>query len=95
MKNGYILFLGDVCGNMFSKSAVWTDLTLLRFLRRRYTEFTRQAAEQRRSHLGTNKIVLFWDFPTAAVGIPHTKTWRHPKGLNLDSGGFDLPLETE
>lgn len=93
MKNDYILFLGDDCGNMFSKSAVWIDLTLC-FLMQCNTEFTRQTTKWRRSHLGRNKMVLFWDFTRAVVGIWHTKTWRHPKGLNSDSEVFDLPLET-
>lgn len=45
--------------------------------------------------LGTSKMVLFWDFITVVVGMWQTKTWRHPSGLNSDSGVFDLCLESQ
>lgn len=54
----------------------------------------RQATKWIRSFLGTKKIVLLWDF-TTVVEMWQAKTWRHPSGLNSDSGVFDLRLESQ
>lgn len=76
-----------------SQLHVWTDFTL-HFLMHCYVEVTWQATKWR-SHLCANKMVLFWDFTTAVVGMWPTKTCSHPRGLNSNPGAFDLPLESE
>lgn len=62
------------------------------FLRHCYMGVTWQATKWIRSHLGTNKMVLY---TTVVVGMWQTKTWRHPRGLNSDSGVFDLHFESQ